>query len=129
MNFLLNGSISTGSTVPAWITQWDLKPQRTQVQVCAYLSGALTGTGGNPDTIPASNVLGQPDGTGSFTALTGTACGQSNALSISITPLTSANRRNGSRSDSIVLEINESGLSLSPDTYTGTLNLIAQATP
>lgn len=129
VHFALNGSVTTGSISPAWVSQWDLHPQRNQVQVCAYLSGALTGTGGNSDTIPPANVLGQPDGTGSFIAFTGTACGLSNAVSVSITPITNQNRHNGSKNDSIVLEISETGLNLSADTYTGTLNIIAQATP
>ena len=125
----LTGTTTAGSVIPAWTTNWFLVPQRNQVAVCVYLSGALSGTGGNTDTIPAANVQGQPGGTGSFTALTGTACGQSNALSISTTAINNSNRTNGSKNDSVALRINESGLSLSADTYSGTLNIIAQATP
>ena len=124
----LTGTITTGSLTPAWTTTWVLKPTRTAVQVCAFLSGALTGTGGNIDTIPAANVKGQPGGVGPFTALTGAACGQTNALSISTTTITGANK-NSSKSDSVVLEVDETALTLSADTYSGTLNIIAQATP
>lgn len=131
VTFALNGGTTTGSVVPAWTTNWNLDPQRTQVQVCVFLSGALTGTGGNTDTIPPANVLAQPDATGSFTALTGSACGQSNALSISTHAITLSNRKNGSANDSVGLEINETSppITISPDTYSGTLNILAQATP
>lgn len=125
----LTGTTTVGSVTPAWTTNWDLKPQRNQVAVCVYLSGALTGTGGNADTIPAANVKGRPGGSGSFTALTANACGQSNALSISTTVIDNANRKNGSKNDSVGLEIDQTGLSLSADTYSGTLNIVAQATP
>lgn len=125
----LTGTITSGSVTPAWTTNWDLKPSRTQVQVCAFLSGSLTGTGGNTDTIPPANVKGQPGASGSFFALTGSACGQSNALSISTTAINAANRKNGSKSDSVAVEIDQTALTLSADTYSGTLNIIAQATP
>jgi hypothetical protein len=129
VTFNLNGGTVPGSVVPAWTTNWNLANTRTSLAVCVYLTGALTAPAPNTDTIPPANILGQPDATGPFAALTGAGCGQTNALVISTTAITNANRRNGSRNNSVALEINQTGLSLAPDTYTGTLNIIAQATP
>lgn len=125
----LTGTTTAGSVNPAWTTNWNLKPSRTQVAVCAFLSGSLSGTGGNIQTIPAANVQGQPGGAGPFTALTGAGCGQANSLTISTTAITGANRTNGSKIDSVAVQVDETALSLSADTYSGTLNITAQATP
>jgi len=132
VNFTLTGgSADLGSITPAWTTTWNLKPSRNSVAVCVFLSGALTGTGTNTDTVPMANILGQPDAAGSFTAITGNGCGQTgNALLINTYALTSpASRKNVSKNDSVALEINDSALTLEADTYSGTLNIVAQATP
>jgi hypothetical protein len=128
VNFALNGTITAGDVSPAWTTTWNLFPTSSPVTVCVYLTGDLTGTGGNTDTIPPANILGQPEGTGAFTALTGTACGQSNGLQINSVAINGSNK-SGSANDSVALEINEASpaLTLSADTYSGTLNIIAQA--
>jgi hypothetical protein len=126
---LTGGSTDAGSVAPAWTTSWNLKPARTSVAVCAYLTGALTGTGVNTDTIPAANVLAQADSSGGFNPLTGTACGAGNAVTIHTYPLTTTATRHATQTDSVALEINDSALTLEADTYSGTLNIVAQATP
>src|SRR5574337_237225 len=131
VNFTLTGSTTdAGSVSPAWTTTWDLKPQRNTVTVCVYLSGALTGTGANTDTIPVANILAQANGGGSFLAMTGNGCGQAgNAFVVNTYTLATVGRKNISKNDNVSLEINNSALSLEPDTYSGTLNIVAQATP
>jgi hypothetical protein len=130
VNFTLTGgSADAGSVTPAWNTTWNLKPSRNTVTVCAFLTGALAGTGGNPDTIPVANVLGQPDATGGFSAFTSTVCGQANGISVHAWSLASTGRTNITKADSVALEINDSALTLEADTYSGTLNILAQATP
>jgi hypothetical protein len=127
VNFALSGGITAGDVTPAWTTTWNLFPTSSPVTVCVYLTGALTGAiVGNTDTIPPANILGQPDGTGPFTALTGTACGQSNALQINSIAVNGSNKSD-SANDSVGLEINEASLNLSADTYSGTLNIVAIA--
>ena len=127
---LVGGSADTGSIIPAWTTNWNLKHSENTVMVCVFLSGALSGTNGNTDTVPMAYILGGPGGVAPFTAITGNGCGQiGNALVISTTALTNANRKNGSKSDSVALEINDAPLVLQADTYSGTLNIVAQATP
>lgn len=129
VTFALNGGTANGSATPSWTTTWVLGNARNNVKVCAYLAGAMTGASvGNTDTIPVANILGQPGAAGAFTAFTGAACGQGNALQISDTNITGVNKQ-GSKNDSVALQINETGLTLWADTYNGTLNIIAQATP
>jgi len=60
--------------------------------------------------------------------LSGTACGQVNALHVATVPVTNANRKGGSQTSSVTLRINEVGLTLPPEMYTGTLNVMAQVT-
>ena len=128
VNFTLTGGTNDpGSAVPAWTTNWNLKPQRNTLNVCVYLSGNLNGTGGNTDNIPPDNVLGLADGTGTPTPLNSTAWGASNGLQIWATAINNSNRVDGSHGNSVALQINDSTLTLSPDTYSGTLNIIAQA--
>jgi hypothetical protein len=130
VNFSLTGSSAdAGLTIPAWTTRWNLNPTRTTVTVCAFLSGPLNGTGGNTDTIPVANILGSPAATGTYTAFTGTGCGQPNELTINTYSTASTGSKNVTESESVALEINDSTLTLQADTYTGTLNIVAQATP
>ncbi len=114
---------------PNWTTTWNLNPTKhAAVDTCAYFSSTtpLTGTDFG-ETISNSVILGQPEGSGSYTAITATACGQANALQINAITITNTNRKGGTSTDSVNLEINTTGLNLSPDTYTGTLNIISYA--
>jgi hypothetical protein len=127
VNFTLTGSSTdAGSVTPAWNTTWNLSPSTTTVNVCAYISLPLAGTGGNSDTILQANVLGKPDATGSFVAFTSTVCGQANGITVHSWSLASTGRKNITKSDSVLLEIDDSALTLQADTYTGTLNIVAQ---
>lgn len=128
VTFDLNGNLTAGSSAPSWKTNWDLAPgqESTTVSVCVYLSGPLTGAAGSAVTIPASRVEAKSEGSGGFKPLSGTACGQVNGLLVATVPINKANRKDGSQIDSLVLRVNEAGMSLPPDTYTGTLNILAQ---
>lgn len=125
----LGTSTVTGDNPVSWTTNWNLDyTAYNTVNSCVYFAStnALTG-GANSQNIPTSSVLGQPEATGSFSAITGTGCGQANALGISTSPITSSNNNNGSKSDSVALEVNPSGLGLAPGTYTGTLYIVSVA--
>ncbi len=134
VTFGLNGGITPGSSPVSWTTSWTLKQSRNSVTVCVYLGtpGNLTGSGTNPDVLPPANIYGQPEGSGPFSALTSSACGFSNGLQIgAVTTITNANRKGATatRNDNVTLQIDETSpaLSLSADTYSGTLNIVAQA--
>ena len=135
VNFTLaQGSTATASAPVVILTNWLVLPTRANLVLDGFFSSssaALTDGASTPDNIPTSAVLGKVS-TGTptaFTAFTQTAVlGPAGAgLSLFTVALTSANRAS-SRSDSLNLQINLSGLPQLPaGTYTGTLTLLAQA--
>lgn len=133
VNFTLTaGSANNaGSTNITATTSWVLKPGRTAVGVYAYFASAaaaLTDGGGN--NIPSSAFFISDNG-GASTALTNSVVfGGANAgLQLANVAITGANK-NSSRNDVMAFNINLSSLGQLPaSTYTGTLNIQAQATP
>ena len=138
VNFTLspNTAANTGSATSSITTAWVLKPGRTAVAVWAFFTSATSAlvhqTAGNTVDIPSSAVKIQVGGAGAFNALTAVspfnaaASGLQIGLPISIT---GANK-NGSRTDTLAYQIDTTVVPQLPaDTYIGTLNLEAQATP
>ena len=131
---LVSGGVATGSSPVAITTAWVLNGGRTAVTLVGYFSSAtaaLTDGATTPNNIPASEVLGQvTTGTPTtFTPFTQTApLGPAGAgLTLFSLPLTSTNQT-ASRTDNLLLEINlASQPQLPAGTYTGTLNIQAQA--
>ena len=130
---LVSGGTATG-TSPVAITTWVLSATRTAVTLVGYFSSAtvaLTDGAATPDNIPASEVLGQmTTGTPtSFTAFTQTApLGAAGAGLTLFTQGLSPTNRTANRTDNLNLEINlASQPQLPAGTYTGTLNIQAQA--
>lgn len=129
---LAAGSASNaGNTTITATTSWVLKPGRTAVGVYAYFASptaALTDGAGN--NIPSSAFTIADNG-GAAAALTNTvAFGAANAgLQLANVAITGANK-NSNRTDVMAFNINLSSLAQLPaNTYTGTLNIQAQATP
>ncbi len=115
-------------------TTWVLNASRSTVRLVGYFSSAtaaLTNGATTPVNIPASEVLGQvTTGTPtSFTAFTQTApLGAAGAGLTLFTQGLSGTNRTANRTDNLNLEINLAGQPLLPaGTYTGTLNIQAQA--
>lgn len=131
---LVSGGVATGTSPVAITTTWVLSASRTTVTLVGYFASAtvaLTDGAATPDNIPASEVLGQmTTGTPtSFTAFTQTApLGTAGAgLTLFTQGLSSANRT-ANRTDNLSLEINlASQPQLPAGSYTGTLNIQAQA--
>jgi hypothetical protein len=131
---LVSGGTAPGTSPVAITTTWVLSATRTAVTLVGYFSSAtaaLTDGAGTPNNIPASEVLGQmTTGTPtSFTAFTQTApLGAAGAgLTLFTQGLTGTNR-SANRTDNLNLEINlASQPQLPAGTYTGTLNIQAQA--
>ncbi len=126
VNFALPASgIANGSAPVAITTSWALSGSRTSVRLYAYFSSAVALTDGT-NNIPTSNVLGSVNG-GAFGAFTGGA-GPFGTESIQVfnQAITNANR-NAARADNVDLRINTTGLGLPASTYTGVLNIQAQA--
>ncbi len=136
VNFTLapNTSSNPGVGTTSVLTQWTLKPGRSNVQVWAYFSSttALISTTGGTATIPSSAVGIQVGGVGGFTA-----CGTvspfnaaASGMLISNTAITPNANTTGSRTDSLAYNIDTTVVPQLPaDSYSGTLNIQAQAQP
>ena len=138
VNFTLaaGSNSNPGSTGITATTTWVLKPGRTAVGVYAYFasSAAALTDGGvpTPNNIPTSAFFISDNG-GASTALTATTpFGGANAgLRLANVAITGLNK-NASRTDAMAFNIDLSGGTLPQlpaGTYTGTLNIQAQATP
>ena len=133
VNFTLaaGSAANAGSTGITATTKWVLKPSRTAVGVYAYFASAAAAlTDGAGDNIPSSDFY-IADNAGASTALTTTVPfgGALAGLQLANVPITAANR-NATRTDAMTFNINLSTLPALPAaTYTGTLNIQAQATP
>lgn len=134
---LVAGGIAPASAPVAITQSWVLSANRASVTLVGWFSNAaqaLTSGGSSPVYIPTSEVYGQVT-TGSpttFTAFTATpGTGQPGvtgaSLVLTATTITNANRNSG-RTDNLNLQINLAGQTQLPaGSYTGTLNLQAQA--
>jgi len=135
VNFTLAAGSATnaGSANITATTAWVLKPGRTAVGVYAYFTSATAAlTDGAGDNIPSSAFY-IADNAGASTALTTSApFGAANAgLQLANVSITGTNK-SASRTDVMAFNINLSGGTLPQlpaNTYTGTLNIQAQATP
>jgi hypothetical protein len=132
-NLTPGSATNAGTSGVTATTSWVLKPGRTAVGVYAYFTSAAAAlTDGGTNTIPSS-AFSISDNTGPAATLVNTApFGGANAgLQLANVPITTANR-NSSRTDAMAFNINLSGGTLPQlpaATYTGTLNIQAQATP
>jgi hypothetical protein len=134
VNFTLAaGSASNaGSANITATTKWVLKPGRTAVSVYAYFASTAALNDGAGNSIPSSAfTIADNSGTAAaLTAVTPYNAGASGLRLENIT-ITGANK-NSSVSDDMAFNIDLSGGTLPQlpaGTYTGTLNIQAQATP
>ena len=135
VNFTLaaGASSNAGSTNITATTAWVLKPGRTAVTVDAYFTSATAAlTDGAGNNIPSSAFKISDNG-GGYTSLTSSvAFGAASAgLRLRTTSITGANK-NSSATDIMAFNIDLSAGALPQlpaATYTGTLNIQAQATP
>jgi len=135
VNFNLSAGSGTnaGSAGITATTKWTLAAGRNSVGVYAYFGSAAAAlTDGAGDNIPSSAFF-IADNAGTSTALTNTvAFGAANAgLQLANVAITGTNR-SASRTDAMAFNINLTGGTLPQlpaNTYTGTLNIQAQATP
>jgi hypothetical protein len=135
VNFTLAAGSATnaGSTNITATTKWTLAPGRTAVGVYAYFASATAAlTDGAGDNIPSS-AFTIADNAGAAAALVNTVPygGALAGLQLANVVITGANRT-ASRTDAMAYNINLTGGTLPQlpaGTYTGTLNIQAQATP
>lgn len=138
VNFTLapNNASNPGSTPSTVVTAWVLKPGRTNIAVWAYFSSATAAlnptTAGNTATIPSSAIGVQVGGAGPFNACTTVSPFNAAASGVLIgnTTITGNTNTNGTRTDNLAYNIDTTVVPQLPaDTYSGVLNIQAQATP
>ena len=126
VNFTLvpNGS-ANGSAPVSITTTWALSTTRTDISLYAYFSSANALTDGAGNNIPAANVSGSVN-SGAAGPFTGATPFSASGKTVFTQALASGSY-NSNRSDTIDLIIDTTGLGLPSATYTGTLNIEAQA--
>lgn len=129
VNFpLLPSGVTTGSSPISITTSWVLPVLFGTVHEYAYFTTPASAlTDGAGDNIPSANVSGSYDG-GAFTAFTGNspfAAGSSMNLFNQFIFILFGNTT-ATRTDSLNLRINTTGLNLPAGTYTGVLHIQAQ---
>ncbi len=128
VNFALPVSgTATGSALITVTTSWTLRPSVGAVTTYAYFTSATAAlTDGAGDNIPSSSVSGSVNA-GAFGAFTGASpFAATSSITLSSTRIL-GNNRTGSHADTLNLMISTVGLALPAGTYTGVLNLQAQA--
>ena len=130
-NLVAGSAANAGSTNVTATTTWVLQPGRTAVKVYAYFASAAAAlTDGAGNNIPTADFTIADNG-GAATAVTGSVVfgGAGAGLQLANVAITGANK-NSNRADAMAFNINLSTLPQLPAaTYTGTLNIQAQATP
>ena len=132
VNFTLGGAYpALGSSPVSWTTTWNIKPGHAAVNTCIYFTNA-TAALTDPDStdkIPLSYVQADP-GSGFVAIPAGPNCGQANSLQVKSGASSPPNHKGAgaTMSATVSLEILDvTLLDLSAGTYTGVMNIIAQA--
>ncbi len=132
--FNLDGDLSTQTANVAITTTWNLKPLRaSNVWVCATMPNPMNGNAGNGDSIPQSKVSAKANGGSSvLMSAAQTQCAQTTGVLVNtytLSPSSQGNHKNISKADTLSLQLTPLTAAditnLQPDTYTGTINIIA----
>jgi hypothetical protein len=128
VNFaLLPSGVAPGDNPVSITTQWALASTRTKLAVWAYFSSTTALNNGAGNNIPNTSVSGNPDGAGMATfSATDPFNGLATGVQVYSTAIAAANV-NSTHTDSLALQIDTTGLNLPAGTYTGVLNIEAQA--
>lgn len=121
-----NGT-TNGDNPVAITTTWALKSTRTSVKLYAYFTSANALTDGAGDNIPTSKVTGKIDGAAVGVPFTSATPFGANGVTVFTAALGGAGTFNSTHADTIALTIDTTGLALPAATYTGVLNVQAQA--
>ena len=115
-------------------TAWDINPSAASVTLVGYFTSASAALSNGSFDIPTSQVKGRvttasvPGAPASFTAFTGNAVGAvgtaGGSLTLFVQPITAANKTSN-RTIDLELQLDLTGQTTTPGTYTGTLNLRA----
>jgi hypothetical protein len=128
VNFTLPPSgTANGSSAISINTSWTLSPSVGAVTTYAYFTSAPAAlSDGGGDNIPSSKVTGSVNG-GAFGPFTGASpFAAASSITLSSTRIL-GNNRSSTHADTLALTISTVGLALPAATYTGVLNIQAQA--
>ena len=128
VNFVLVPNGPANGNAPVSITTtWALAKTRTSVKLYAYFASANALTDGAGDNIPTANVTGSVNG-GAAAPFTSATPFAANGMTVFTQAIGGAGTFNSNHGpDTIALTINTAGLALPAATYTGVLNIQAQA--
>ena len=128
INFALVPNGTAPGSAPASITTtWALAKTRTSVKLYAYFASANALTDGVGDNIPTSKVTGSVNG-GAAAAFTSATPFGANGMTVFTQAIGGAGTFNSTHGpDTIAMTIDTTGLALPAATYTGVLNIQAQA--
>ena len=115
-------------------TAWDINPSAASVTLVGYFASAASALSNGSFTIPTTQVkgrvatVGAPNAPAAFTAFTQNAVGSVGTASGSLTlfseTITGVNKKS-SRTIDLELQLDLTGQTTTPGTYSGTLNLRA----
>ena len=122
-----------GALAPQTLTinsTWNLTPARASVAICAYMdstTGIMKGTGTNTDVIDQTMVQAKVSATyANINAAAG--CGLTAVTTVKSYALsTQADRKNVSKTDTVLIQLNGVPATLQADTYTGAITVVAYA--
>jgi hypothetical protein len=118
---------SAGSAPVSITTTWSLDTTFTGVTLYAYFSSANALTDGAGNNIPNTAVLGSVNAGAASAFTTGTPFSGNTGKTVFSQAIGAGNRSGSHGPDTIDLSITTTGLGLPAATYTGTLNIQAQA--
>jgi hypothetical protein len=124
---LAPNGLTAGDNPVAITTTWALKNTHTSVKLYAYFVGVNALTDGSGDNIPTSKVTGKIDGAAVGVPFTSATAFGANGVTVFSAVLGGVGTFNSSHADTIALTIDTTGLNLPAATYTGLLNVQAQA--
>jgi hypothetical protein len=128
VNFTLAANGPANGSAPVSITTtWALGKTRTSVKLYAYFTSANALTDGAGDNIPTSKVTGSVNAGAAAPFTSATPFG-ANGMTVFSSTIGAAGTFNSTHGpDTIALTIDTTGLALPAATYTGVLNIQAQA--
>ena len=124
---LVPSGTANGNSPVTITTTWVLGTARTSLNVYAYFTSTTALTDAGTDIIPTSKFNGSING-GAFSSFTGgTGPFGVNSKVVFSRVIGGAGTFNASHADTLGLQIDTTGLNLPAGSYTGTLNIQAQA--
>ena len=131
---ITDNAVNNFSSAVNITTAWDINPTAASVTLVGYFSSATAAMSNGSFNIPSSSVKGRvttastPGAPTSFTAFTGNAVGAVGTAGGSLTlfseTISGANKKS-TRTLDLELQLDLTGQTTTPGTYTGTLNLRA----